>query len=67
MGIVITDTDTKTPPQPFGLKFTMNVSTTIGTGVFNVNLRHFDNNAVKNDDPSAGEQDINVDFPVKIN
>lgn len=66
LGITITDADTKTPSQPIGLKFNIIVSTIKGKGNFNINLRHFDNNAVKNGNPEAGEQDINLDFPVRI-
>ena len=51
---------------PIGLQFKDSVGNQSGTGTFNVNLRHFSNGLVKNDDPKAGEADIFVNFPVQI-
>jgi hypothetical protein len=65
LNVTITDNDTKNPPLPLGLTLTINTGTIAGLGKLNINLRHFDD-ANKTNNPTDGEQDINVDFPVKI-
>lgn len=62
----ILDVDTKTPPQPLGLSFKLKTGTGKGKGTFTVNLRHFDNGQEKTGDPAGGEQDVLVDFPVRV-
>lgn len=62
----ILDQDTKTPPQPVGLSFNLVSGTGLGRGIFRVSLRHFAEGLEKNNDPAGGEQDILVDFPVRV-
>jgi hypothetical protein len=64
MNFTLTDKDKN--GLSIGLQFKDSVGNQSGTGTFNVNLRHFSNGLVKNDDPKAGEADIFVNFPVQI-
>ncbi len=66
VGITITDTDERTPPLPLGLKSTFHIGTAIGLGSLNINLRHFADGETKTDNPSDGETDMYIDFPVRI-
>lgn len=62
----ITDLDGLTPPQPVGLKFTVSTGANLGRGTYNVNLRHFANNATKTANITDGEADVNVDFKTVV-
>lgn len=62
----ITDLDTKTPPQPLGLKFNLATGTGIGKGNFKINLRHFAGGVEKTSDPNGGDSDISIEFPVRV-
>lgn len=62
----ITDLDTKTPPQPLGLKFDLVTGANLGKGNFKVNLRHFAGGAEKTSDPNGGDSDISIEFPVRV-
>lgn len=64
MAITILDQDAD--GQPLGLNFRIETSTVTGTGNFNINLRHFGEGTTKSNDPTAGETDLLIDFPVKI-
>lgn len=60
------DQDTKTPPQPIGLKFKVKTGAGTGAGNFNINLRHFHEGEEKTGDIAGGEQDIYVNFPTVV-
>ncbi len=64
---IITDYDTRSPAQPLGLEFKIKSGNAGGNSIFNINLRHFSNGIEKTANPADGEQDILVDFPVRVN
>lgn len=62
----ILDFDTKTPPQELGLKTRVAVGANTGLATYNVMLRHFGTGTTKSADPTAGEEDVNITFPVRV-
>ncbi|MBC7390479.1 MAG: hypothetical protein H7329_14790 [Opitutaceae bacterium] len=63
----ITDYDSRIPAQPLGLQFKLKLGNQAGYGLFNINLRHFSNGIEKTGNPTDGEQDILIDFPMMAN
>lgn len=66
LATTIIDQDTKTPPQPLGLRFNLLTGTNVGSGRLKVSLRHFAGGTEKTSDPAGGDSDISIEFPVRI-
>ena len=62
----ITDLDTNVPQQMVGLTFKLKAGTGFGNGTLNMNLRHFANGIPKDNNPAGGEQDLSINFVVKV-
>lgn len=62
----ILDQDTNSPPQPLGLLFNLFTGSKSEIGNFKISLRHFAEGVKKNADPAGGQQDILVNFPVRL-
>ena len=62
----IADLDTKTPPQPLGLKFNLATGIGLGKGNYKIVLRHFGEGAQKTTNPADGDSDISIEFPVRV-
>lgn len=62
----ILDNDGATPPLALGLKNRLRVGTSAGRGTYRVNLRHFGPGTTKVTDPTAGEADVDITFPVIV-
>ncbi len=62
VNVTINDFDTNNPPLPLGLLSTWSIGTTHSNTSIKISLKH--QPGIKNGDPTRGESDVEVTFPI---